>query len=81
MLLNAIHDAIIGIGTFVTALEAPKAGVFSQTQCQTESMAHLFQLGDHTIRNAWNNLCQENVHQRLENVQLVLNTEVDKVGI
>ena len=45
------------------------------------SVAHFFKLSYNTIGNARNTLRKQAIHHRFEDVQLVLDREVDEVGI
>lgn len=81
MLLASLNQAVICVCTAVTTWNTLKPRVFRQSQRQSVFLAQLFQLRHDAISDTRNALRQQTIHHRLVNLQLVLDREVDKVGI
>jgi hypothetical protein len=78
---DSINEAVIGIGTFVIALDSLEARVLSDAQCQSVLLAQLLQLGDHAVRDDGRAFGVETIHHSGDDFQLVLDGMGDKVGI
>jgi hypothetical protein len=81
MLPHTLHETVISIGPLVVALQSLEPRVFGDPQGQTVLDAELLQLSDHAIGDVGDALAEEAVHAGLEDVQLVLDGEVDEVGV
>ena len=61
--------------------EPLEAGVFGDAQRHAVFGAKLLQLGNHAVRDARDALGKQAVHHGFVQVQLVLDREVDEVGV
>ena len=76
-----VNQAIICISSLMLAREAFEPWVLGQLQSQTVTMPHLLQLRHNAVRHARDDLRQETVHHARKHVQLVLDAEINEVGI
>ena len=65
----------------MAACEAGHSRILRQTESESVFLTQFLKLRYDTVRDTGVTLCEEAIHHRLEHVQLVLNREVDEVGI
>jgi hypothetical protein len=63
------------------SLEALEARVLCHAQRHAVLYAHLFELRHHAVGDHGHALCEQAVHRRAHNLQLVFDGKVDKVGV
>ncbi len=81
VLLHSLNDTVVSIGAFVVAFESFEPGILGDLERDSVLDSELFELSDHTVSYVGYTLAQETVHGGLEDIELVLDGEVDKVGI
>ncbi len=81
MLLDPLDYAVIGVGALVVAFEPFEARVLRDPQGDAVLDSELLEFSHHAISDVGDALAQQAVHARLEDVQLVLDAEVDEVGV
>lgn len=81
MLLDPLTDAVVCIGSFVGARKPFDSRVFGNLEGHPVLMPELFKLGHDAIGDAGGALGIQTVHHALDQVNLVSDGEVDKVGI
>lgn len=78
---DPVHQAIVGVGARVRALDPLEAGILGDAQGHPVLLAQLLQLRHHAVGDDGDALGQQAIHERGEHVQLVLNGGVDEVGV
>jgi hypothetical protein len=81
VLLDAVDEAVVGVGALVVALEALEAWVFGNAEGYSVLNSEFLEFSDHAVGDVGDALAEEAVHGSLEDVQFVLDAEVDEVGI
>lgn len=81
MLLAPLQQAVIRVVARVRAGQALEAGILREAQRETVLGAQLLQLSHHAVSDTGYALGEQAVHHGLVYFELVLDTEVDKVGI
>jgi hypothetical protein len=81
MLFHPFDQTIISIRPLVVALQPLEPRILGNPQGQSVLHSKLLQFGNDTVSDVGNALAKQAVHTRLEDVQLVLDGEVDEVGI
>jgi len=78
---DALNKAVICVGAGVRAREALETGIAGNTQGNPVSVAQLLKLSHNAVRNTRDTLGVEAVHHAADEVELVLQAEVDEIGV
>lgn len=78
---DTVHQTVVGIGTFVVALDSLKPRVFGNAKGETVLLTKFLQFGKHTVGNDGSTFGIETVHHSRNDLELVLNGVGDEVGV
>lgn len=81
MLLASLQKTVVRIGPAVCAGQSLEARVLGQSQGEAVLGAEFLELGHDAVGDAGDALGEEAVHHRLVDLELVLDREVDEVGV
>jgi hypothetical protein len=81
MLHNAIHDAIIGIDTFMITLQAFPSFISGYAKCDAVFGAEFLELGHYAGGDDRDAFCVEGIHHRFEEGQFALDCVGEEVRV
>lgn len=81
VLLHPIANAVVGVRSFVKALQSFHTRISGDLHCEAILSPKLLKFGHHAVGDAWYAFCKQAVHHRLVDLQLVLDRKVDEVRI
>lgn len=81
VLLYSVDKAVVSIDSLVHAWKTLKSRILGHPKSHSVFSSKLFYLSHYTVSDARGTFCIEAVHHGLENIKLVTDGEVDKVGV
>lgn len=81
MLLTPLEQAVVGVGTGVSARQPLEPRILGQPKRKAILCPQLLEFGHHAVRHTRNALGQKTIHHTLVYLQLILDAEVDEVSV
>ena len=81
VLLASLQEAVISVGAFMCTWQSFEARVLCKAQCEPVFATKLLQFGHDTVGDARDALGQKAIHHTAVHLELVLDAEVNKIGI
>ena len=81
VLLATLEETVVSISARVRTRYALETGILGQLECKFVFAPQLFELRHDAVRDAWDTLGKKTIHHTLVDFQLILDAEIDKVGI